>query len=102
MKIALPPAGRREHCPRTRQAECVLSPHRDVVAMLRQTSAGRVPGLVPLRYQRMQASPFTFFRGMAMIQAADLAAGPDSGIHLQVCGDAHLMNYGFSLRPNAS
>ncbi|NWK77526.1 DUF2252 domain-containing protein [Aquitalea sp. LB_tupeE] len=90
---------RREHCPRTRQAECVLSPTRDVLAMLRQSSADRVPGLIGLRYQRMQASPFAFFRGMAMIQAADLAAGPDSGIHLQVCGDAHLMNYGFFASP---
>lgn len=90
---------RREHCPRTRQADCVLSPQRDVVAMLRQTSAGRVPGLVPLRYQRMQASPFAFFRGMAMIQAADLASGPHSGMLLQVCGDAHLMNYGFFASP---
>ncbi|BBF87807.1 hypothetical protein DLM_4235 [Aquitalea magnusonii] len=90
---------RREQCPRTRQADCVLHPQRDVVSMLRQTSAGRVPGLVPLRYQRMQASPFTFFRGMAMIQAADLACGPSSGMRLQLCGDAHLMNYGFFASP---
>ncbi len=90
---------RRESCSRTLQAQCLLSPQRDVVDMLRQTSAGRVPSLIPLRYSRMQASPFAFFRGMAMIQAADLAATPNSGITLQTCGDAHLMNYGFFASP---
>jgi len=90
---------RREACPRTVQAQCTLSPDRDVVAMLRQTSEGRVPSLIPLRYSRMQASPFAFFRGLAMIQAADLATTPNSGITLQICGDAHLMNYGFFASP---
>jgi uncharacterized protein (DUF2252 family) len=90
---------RRESCSRTLQAQCLLSPQRDVVAMLRQTSEGRVPSLIPLRYSRMQASPFAFFRGMAMIQAADLAVTPNSGITLQTCGDAHLMNYGFFASP---
>ncbi|WP_293759768.1 DUF2252 domain-containing protein [uncultured Aquitalea sp.] len=90
---------RRSACPRADQALCKLDPRRDIVAMIRQTSAGRVPKLVPLRYERMKVSPFTFFRGMALIQAADLASAPDSGLKLQICGDAHLMNYGFFASP---
>ncbi|UTH75516.1 DUF2252 domain-containing protein [Chromobacterium sp. IIBBL 290-4] len=90
---------RRQDCSRTRQAECSLAKDRDVLALVESTSQGRVPTLAPLRYARMRVSPFTFFRGMAMIQAADLAAGPDSGISLQICGDAHLMNYGFFASP---
>lgn len=89
----------RQSCSRTLQAENRLSAPRDVVAMVEQTSQGRVQGLVPLRYSRMQVSPFTFFRGFAMIQAADLAANPSSGLKLQICGDAHLMNYGFFASP---
>ncbi|WP_199155041.1 DUF2252 domain-containing protein [Chromobacterium sp. ASV23] len=90
---------RRQQCSRTRQAECTLAPNRDVVALVESTSIGRVPALAPLRYARMHASPFAFFRGMAMIQAADLAASPNSGISLQICGDAHLMNFGFFASP---
>ncbi|WP_047258133.1 DUF2252 domain-containing protein [Chromobacterium subtsugae] len=90
---------RRQHCPRASQAECRLAADRDVVALVESTSQGRVPALAPLRYARMHASPFAFFRGMAMIQAADLAAGPDSGLRLQICGDAHLMNFGFFASP---
>ncbi|POZ63204.1 DUF2252 domain-containing protein [Chromobacterium alticapitis] len=90
---------RRQHCSRARQAECSLAPQRDVVALVESSSQGRVPALAPLRYARMRASPFAFFRGTAMIQAADLAAGPDSGLRLQICGDAHLMNYGFFASP---
>jgi hypothetical protein len=67
---------------------------RDPVELLKKSSAGRVEALVPLRYGRMLASPFTFYRGSAIIQAHDLAATPDSGIHLQICGDCHLSNFG--------
>ncbi|OHX22032.1 DUF2252 domain-containing protein [Chromobacterium sphagni] len=90
---------RRQSCPRASQADCHLAADRDVVALVESTSQGRVPALAPLRYARMRASPFAFFRGMAMIQAADLAAGPDSGLRLQICGDAHLMNFGFFASP---
>ncbi|MFB0826666.1 DUF2252 domain-containing protein [Chromobacterium violaceum] len=90
---------RRRACPRSSQAELHLAPDRDVVALVESTSQGRVPALAPLRYARMHASPFAFFRGMAMIQAADLAAGPDSGLKMQICGDAHLMNFGFFASP---
>ena len=54
----------------------------------------RVPELVPIRYGRMLVSPFTFFRGAALIMAADLAATPTAGITVQLCGDAHLSNFG--------
>jgi uncharacterized protein (DUF2252 family) len=67
---------------------------RNPIELLQKNSAGRVPSLVPLRYGRMLASPFTFFRGSAIIQAHDLATTPDSGIHLQICGDCHLSNFG--------
>lgn len=68
--------------------------HRDPVELLKQSSAGRVERLVPLRYGRMAVSPFTFFRGTAILQAHDLGQAPDTGLTLPICGDAHLMNFG--------
>jgi len=67
---------------------------RDPVALLQANSAGRVAALIPLRYGRMSVSPFTFFRGSAILQAHDLAGTVNSGITLPICGDAHLMNFG--------
>jgi uncharacterized protein (DUF2252 family) len=67
---------------------------RDVVAMLEASNRHRVPSLVPIRYGRMLHSPFAFLRGAASIMAFDLARTPISGIRVQVCGDAHLMNFG--------
>ena len=67
---------------------------RDVVAMLKASNRGRVPELVPIRYGRMLHSPFAFLRGSASIMAFDLASTPISGIKVQACGDAHLMNFG--------
>ena len=64
------------------------------MALLEGQAASRVPELVPIRYGRMLVSPFTFFRGAALIMASDLAATPDSGITVQCCGDAHLSNFG--------
>jgi uncharacterized protein (DUF2252 family) len=66
----------------------------DPIALLEDQAASRVPQLVPVRYGRMLASPFTFYRGGALIMAADLAATPVSGITVQLCGDAHLSNFG--------
>lgn len=66
----------------------------DPVEILIQTSIGRVESLLPIRYSRMMESPFSFFRGAAAIMAADLAQTPNTGIHLQLCGDCHLMNFG--------
>ncbi|RXZ43822.1 DUF2252 domain-containing protein [Crenobacter cavernae] len=90
---------RRGDCPRSSHARPHTADKRDVVAWLEATSAGRVPALVPIRYGRMIASPFAFFRGAALIQTADLAAGPHSGLSFQICGDAHLMNFGLFASP---
>jgi hypothetical protein len=64
------------------------------VALLEEQCESRVPELVPIRNGRMLASPFTFFRGAALIMAADLASTPRSGVNVQLCGDAHLSNFG--------
>jgi uncharacterized protein (DUF2252 family) len=66
----------------------------DPIALLEQQALARLPELVPIRYGRMLASPFTFFRGAAAIMAADLAGTPESGVTVQLCGDAHLSNFG--------
>ena len=66
----------------------------DPVALLEEQATTRVPELVPIRYARMLVSPFTFYRGAALVMAADLATTPVSGITAQICGDAHLSNFG--------
>jgi uncharacterized protein (DUF2252 family) len=66
----------------------------DPIALLEEQAESRVPELVPIRYGRMLVSPFTFYRGAALIMAADLAATPVSGVTVQLCGDAHLSNFG--------
>jgi uncharacterized protein (DUF2252 family) len=66
----------------------------DPVALLEEQAESRVADLVPIRYGRMLVSPFTFYRGAALIMAADLAATPRSGVTVQLCGDAHLSNFG--------
>ena len=71
----------------------------DPVGLLEQQGVSRVPELVPIRYGRMLVSPFTFYRGAALIMAADLAATPRSGLPVQVCGDAHLSNFGVFASP---
>ena len=68
--------------------------HRDPIELLRQSSEGRVSQLVPLRYGRMAVSPFTFFRGSAILQAHDLSKVQDTGMVMPICGDGHLMNFG--------
>ena len=70
------------------------SDRRDPVELLEEQAASRVPELVPIRYGRMLVSPFTFFRGAAYPMAADLAGAPRTGLEVQLCGDAHLSNFG--------
>ncbi len=70
------------------------APGRDPVGLLLEQAKSRVPELVPVRHGRMLVSPFTFFRGAALPMAADLAATPASGFRVQLCGDAHLSNFG--------
>jgi uncharacterized protein (DUF2252 family) len=66
----------------------------DPVALLQEQAESRIPELVPIRYGRMLVSPGTFYRGSALIMASDLAATPRSGVTVQLCGDAHLSNFG--------
>ncbi|MCU0506702.1 MAG: DUF2252 domain-containing protein [Chloroflexi bacterium] len=93
-RIALGRA-RRDRLSRPKQGDWSPATDRtDPVTILQHQAKHRIPDLVPLRYGRMAASPFAFFRGAAAIMAADLAATPDTGIRVQLCGDAHLMNFG--------
>ena len=75
---------------------------RDIVDLLNESNAGRMPQLVPIRFGRMMQSPFTFYRGSAVIMAADLASTPTPGLRVQACGDAHLMNFGGFATPERS
>jgi len=72
----------------------------DPVAILERQAASRVQELLPIRYGRMAASPFAFYRGAAAVMAADLAATPASGLRVQACGDAHLSNFGAFAAPD--
>ena len=91
----------RAEVPRSAHAEWEPSPVRpDPVELLEQQAKTRVPELVPIRYGRMLVSPFTFFRGAAYLMAADLAGTPRTGLHVQLCGDAHLSNFGGYAAPD--
>ncbi|OAJ55812.1 DUF2252 domain-containing protein [Paraburkholderia ginsengiterrae] len=83
----------REHSKRSSH-QAVGELHRNPIDLLRQSSEGRVHKLVPLRYGRMAVSPFTFFRGTAILQAHDLSRVHDTGLVMPICGDGHLMNFG--------
>ena len=85
----------REHVPL--QAQAVWKRPSDRLSpldILRASDAGRVAQLLPIRYGRMLQSPFTFYRGSAAVMAADLAKTPSTGVHVQACGDCHLLNFG--------
>jgi uncharacterized protein (DUF2252 family) len=75
-------------------ADCPPGSERDPVAILRESDPLRLPNLLPIRYQRMSHSAFTFLRGAAAVMAHDLAQLPQLGAHVQACGDCHLMNFG--------
>ncbi|MFJ1865317.1 DUF2252 domain-containing protein [Streptomyces sp. NPDC088097] len=84
----------RRHAPRSQHAAYRPPPDRpDPLTILEAQSSARVAELVPIRYSRMSESPFRFYRGAAAIMASDLAGTPDSGITVQLCGDAHLLNF---------
>jgi len=80
-------------------AEFSPGPGRDPIGLLLGQAASRVPELVPVRHGRMLVSPFTFYRGAALPMAADLAGTPASGLRVQLCGDAHLSNFGAFASP---
>jgi uncharacterized protein (DUF2252 family) len=89
-------AGRaaRTVAPLEAHAQLDIEPGRDAVSLLEQQAATRVPDLVPIRYGRMLTSPFAFYRGAALVMATDVARTPSSGLLVQMCGDAHMMNFG--------
>ncbi|GLF95399.1 DUF2252 domain-containing protein [Streptomyces yaizuensis] len=101
------PAGRasrgkdgRKSVPRSSHGAWVPSADRpDPIGTLERQAAGRVPELLPIRYGRMAVSPFAFLRGAAAVMAGDLAARPHTGLTVQLCGDAHLMNFGTYASP---
>lgn len=91
----------RAEVPRRVHGEWEPAPQRaDPVALLEEQARTRAHELVPIRYGRMLVSPFTFYRGAAALMAADLADGPRSGLHAQLCGDAHLLNFGVYAAPD--
>jgi uncharacterized protein (DUF2252 family) len=91
----------RQKVPRSSHAEWEPPARRqDPVKVLEDQAKSRVQELVPIRYGRMLASPFTFFRGAAAIMAMDLAKTPESGLRVQACGDAHLSNFGVFAAPD--
>ncbi len=93
-RIARGKAARRE-APRSSHGRWEPAQDRpDPIALLQEQGESRVPELVPIRYGRMLVSPFTFYRGAASIMAADLASTPRSGVTVQLCGDAHMSNFG--------
>ncbi|MGI9242701.1 MAG: DUF2252 family protein, partial [Verrucomicrobiales bacterium] len=96
-------AGRsqRDSVPLESHAELSRDPGRaDPLAILSGQDASRVPELIPLRYGRMSRSPFTFLRGAAEVMASDLAAGPATGLGVELCGDAHLGNFRWFRAPD--
>ena len=74
----------------------------DPVGLLEKQAQGRVADLLPIRYGRMLASPFAFFRGAALLMACDLSGTPVTGLTVQTCGDAHLSNFGIFASPERS
>ena len=85
----------RDNCSRAMQGVWEAPANRaDSVELLIENSRGRQENLVPIRYGRMMASPFAFYRGAAAIMAYDLSSMPNSGLLVQACGDAHLLNFG--------
>jgi uncharacterized protein (DUF2252 family) len=90
----------RTDAPRSSHGRWSPAPGRpDPVGLLEEQATTRIPELVPVRHGRMLVSPFTFFRGAALIMAADLAPTPRADVNVQLCGDAHLSNFGVFASP---
>ena len=89
----------RQKIRRQKHADLLNPPNRDPVAILAAGDRTRVPELIPVRYERMLVSPFTFLRGAAAVMADDLRHQPTAGISVQACGDCHLMNFGAFATP---
>src|SRR5450631_4766889 len=89
----------RVRAPLDSQAEFVTTDRGSPIELLESQAVSRVPELVPIRYGRMVASPFAFYRGAALVMATDLAKTPSSGLEVQLCGDAHMSNFGIYASP---
>jgi uncharacterized protein (DUF2252 family) len=90
----------RDNCPRAAHAVWQPPANRpDPLELMEESSKGRIPQLIPIRYGRMMQTPFTFYRGAALNMAADLAVTPNTGLRVQACGDAHLLNFGAYATP---
>jgi len=90
----------RAHCARSAQGEWRAPDDRpDPVSLLEESNRTRLPDLVPVRYGRMLESPFSFYRGAPLVMASDLSHTPSTGISIQICGDAHLLNFGTYATP---
>jgi uncharacterized protein (DUF2252 family) len=90
----------RKQVPRQALADGVAPADRaDPIEQLLGQSVARIPTLVPIRHGRMSVSPFAFYRGAAVVMAADLASQPDTGLRVQLCGDAHIANFGLFASP---
>ncbi len=90
----------RKNVPRSAQSEWTPPPHRrNPVSILQAQGESRIAALLPVRYQRMRPSPFTFLRGAAAVMAEDLAVTPNTGLRVQACGDCHLANFGAYASP---
>jgi uncharacterized protein (DUF2252 family) len=89
----------RQKAPLDSHAEFVSEGRADPIELLESQAGSRVADLVPIRYGRMMASPFAFYRGGALIMAADLAKTPSTGLDVQLCGDAHMSNFGIYASP---
>src|SRR5215475_3900826 len=89
----------RKAVPRSSHSALEVDPGRDPVAIIEEQNRTRLPSLVPIKYGRMLASPFAFYRGGALLMARDLAATANTGLDAQLCGDAHLSNFGAFASP---
>src|SRR3974390_597493 len=89
----------RQKTPRKHPAGRAGPDHRAPVAILAASDRTRIPELIPVRYERMLASPFAFWRGAAAVMGEDLKHQPTPGVVVQACGDCHLMNFGAFATP---
>jgi uncharacterized protein (DUF2252 family) len=90
----------RKQAPRSSHGDWTPAPDRpDPISLLQAQDEGRLQHLLPIKYGRMLASPFAFLRGSAVVMASDLAASPVTGLHVVLCGDAHLSNFGIFATP---
>ena len=98
-RVALGKAAREQARPGAHSGWVPAADRPDPVALLEEQDATREADLVPVRHGRMMVSPFTFYRGAAKVMAADLKDTPTAGLNAQLCGDAHLSNFGVFASP---